>query len=64
MQCNVGGTDRKLRIAAGILILAAGLYFQRWYGLIGLVPLATGIFKFCPAYSPFGVSTGRRGASL
>ncbi|MBY0233972.1 MAG: DUF2892 domain-containing protein, partial [Burkholderiaceae bacterium] len=26
-------------------------------GYIGIVPLFTGIFRFCPAYLPFGMST-------
>ena len=29
----------------------------RWLGLIGLVPLATAIFAWCPAYAPFGIKT-------
>jgi len=29
----------------------------RWWGLIGIVPLATGLFGFCPAYRLFGLSS-------
>ena len=60
MNANVGGVDRLLRILAGIGIL--GLVFvlegdARWWGLVGLLPLATGVIRFCPAYWPFGLST-------
>lgn len=58
MSCNVGGIDRVLRIVAGLVILAAGLWGPLgWWGLIGLVPLATGLFRFCPAYTLLGIRT-------
>lgn len=55
MKCNVGKTDRMLRIVAGLAIMGAGVYFQSWLGAIGVVPLLTGLFRFCPAYLPFGL---------
>jgi hypothetical protein len=58
MSCNVGGVDRMLRIAAGLVILALGLFGPLgWWGLIGLVPLATGVLRFCPAYTLLGIRT-------
>ena len=57
MQCNVGGADRAVRIVIGLAIILTGIYFQSWWGAIGLITLATGIFKMCPAYLPFGLST-------
>lgn len=57
MTANVGGVDRVVRAVAGIAILGAGLYFKAWWGLVGLVPLGTAVFRFCPAYLPFGLST-------
>ncbi|WP_137125837.1 DUF2892 domain-containing protein [Roseomonas sp. HF4] len=58
MNCNVGGVDRGLRIVAGLVILALGLAGPLgWWGLVGLVPLATGVFRFCPAYSLLGIRT-------
>ncbi len=58
MKINVGNMDRILRIVAGLalVVLAATGNVGMW-GWIGLVPLLTGIFKFCPAYTVFGVST-------
>lgn len=57
MKANVGSIDRVLRIIVGLIILGAGYYYQSWWGLVGLVPLLTGIFRFCPAYLPFGLSS-------
>ncbi|MFT7414651.1 MAG: hypothetical protein ACI9FO_001311 [Methylophagaceae bacterium] len=57
MKCNVGGIERKLRIAAGLTIIAVGIYFQSWWGAIGLMPILTGSIGWCPAYVPFGIST-------
>ena len=58
MQANVGGIDRILRIVVGLALIAATLLgaVGAW-GWIGVVPLATGLFRICPAYLPFGTST-------
>ena len=56
-MCNVGGIDRVLRIIAGIAILAGGFMLKSWWGLIGIIPLTTGIFGFCPLYRLVGIST-------
>ena len=57
MQKNVGQTDRIIRIVVGVVILLLGVVFKSWWGLIGVIPLATGILRWCPAYLPFGIST-------
>jgi hypothetical protein len=55
---NVGTVDRGLRIVAGIVLIAASLlgHIGAW-GWIGIIPLATGLVRICPAYLPFGLST-------
>ena len=56
MNANVGMTDRALRIFAGsLLILLSLLNVIGSWGWIGLVPIATGAFRFCPAYSVLGL---------
>ena len=60
-KTNVGGIDRTLRIVLGLALLA-GLFLNadatyRWAFLIGIVPLATGLMRSCPAYSILGLST-------
>ena len=58
MKANVGSLDRALRIVAGaILILLALAQVIGPWGWIGIVPLLTGVFRFCPAYSLLGVRT-------
>lgn len=58
MSVNVGPIDRALRIGAGALLIGATLggLIGPW-GWIGIVPLATGLLKRCPAYSLIGVNT-------
>jgi hypothetical protein len=57
MKCNVGVTDRIIRIILGVVIILAGVYFKSWWGVVGIVPIVTGLIRFCPAYIPFGFST-------
>ena len=58
MKPNVGTIDRIIRIALGVgLIASSVLGFIGVWGWIGLLPLATGIFRFCPAYWPLGLNT-------
>lgn len=61
MKINAGTLDRTLRIGAGIALiaLAAGGTIGAW-GWIGVVPLATGLLGYCPAYSIFGINTCAR----
>lgn len=60
MQANVGGIDKGLRIIAGmtLMTLAATGTIGLW-GWLGIVPLLTGLFNFCPLYSLLGIKTCR-----
>ena len=60
MQCNVGKTDRMVRLIAGVVIIGAGFYFQSWWGAIGIVPLMTGTLRWCPPYQLLGISTDKK----
>ena len=57
MNTNVGKYDRLARIIGGTVILAIGLYFKSYWGLIGFVPLFTGLVRWCPLYVPFKITT-------
>jgi len=57
MKKNMGSADRVIRGIIGIAVLGAGYYYKSWFGLIGLIPLATAFISWCPAYMPFGIST-------
>jgi hypothetical protein len=58
---NVGGLDRGVRIIAGLVMLALFFIYPdaswRYFALIGIVPLFTGLFGTCPLYSIIGLST-------
>ena len=60
-KTNVGSVDRGLRIIVGIAALALFFVYPeaswRNWTLIGIVPLMTGLFSTCPAYTIFGLST-------
>jgi hypothetical protein len=58
MSRNEGTIDRVLRVILGLVLLS--LVFigpQTLWGLIGLVPLVTGLMGSCPVYSMLGVNT-------
>jgi len=58
MKSNVGGIDRILRVLLGLALIGLTLSgtIGVW-GWIGIVPLATGLFRFCPLYTILGVNT-------
>jgi len=60
MKCNVGKTDRIIRVILGTGIIAIGVYLKSWWGAIGIMPIFTAAIGWCPAYLPFGISTGKR----
>jgi hypothetical protein len=60
MTTNVGTTDRIIRAIAGLTILSLLFLLEgnaRWFGLIGVLPLATAVFGFCPPYAMLGIDT-------
>ncbi|MBK9116555.1 MAG: DUF2892 domain-containing protein [Betaproteobacteria bacterium] len=58
MTVNVGTLDRTIRIVVGVALIALTLAgtIGAW-GYIGIVPILTGLFRFCPAYTLFGIKT-------
>ena len=57
MKCNMGRTDRIIRVFVGLIIIAVGVYLKSWWGFIGLVPLFTAVIGWCGLYKIFGIST-------
>jgi len=59
MVTNVGDTERMLRILVGLLFI--GLAFAHggmwWLGLLGVIPVFTGLMGWCPGYLTFRIST-------
>ena len=54
---NIGKIDKNLRIVVGAIVVGAGIYFQNYWGAIGLIPLLAGLMNWCPLYSVFGIKT-------
>jgi Protein of unknown function (DUF2892) len=60
MKANVGGIDKWLRILAGVALIAWAATGGPVWAWVGVVPLATGLFNFCPLYRLVGINTCRR----
>ncbi|MBU0475740.1 MAG: DUF2892 domain-containing protein [Bacteroidetes bacterium] len=61
MKKNVGASDRIIRMILGVIIIAFGIIYESWWGLVGIVPLMTGLLNYCPLYCPLKLSTIKRG---
>lgn len=57
MKKNVGSADKIIRVVLGVGVIAVGVYYQSWWGVVGILPLFTASIGRCPAYLPFGLST-------
>ncbi|MDY0013147.1 MAG: DUF2892 domain-containing protein [Rhodocyclaceae bacterium] len=57
MKANVGSMDRAIRIVAGLGLIAWALMGGPVWAWIGVVPVATGLTGFCPAYPLLGINT-------
>lgn len=60
MSINIGSVDRIIRAAIGLVLLSLPLWLDspwRWLGLIGIMPLFTGLAGRCPGYRLLGLST-------
>jgi hypothetical protein len=59
MKQNVGRADRIIRLILGIAIIGFGIVFRSLWGLVGLIPLLTGILGRCGLYLPFHINTAK-----
>lgn len=57
MKCNIGTTDKIVRVITGLIVIAVGCYLNTWWGLIGLLPIFTSIIGWCGLYTLLGIST-------
>lgn len=58
MNTNVGSIDRVLRIVVGLALIALTVLGKIGvWGWVGLVPLLTGLLRFCPLYTVLGCKT-------
>jgi hypothetical protein len=57
---NVGSIDKVVRFIVGLVLLSLLFFVNgnlKYLGLIGLVPILTATFSFCPLYSIVGIKT-------
>jgi Protein of unknown function (DUF2892) len=58
---NVGNADRLARIIIGVVLIALVFFGPKTnWGWIGLIPLLTGLIRWCPAYRLVGMSTCKK----
>ncbi len=63
MNTNIGPFDRAARLIIGLVLIAYAIPIGfsetgwNWVGWIGLVPILTAVFSFCPLYTVLGFST-------
>lgn len=57
MGKNVGRTDKVLRLIIGTTVIAAGVYFQSWWGAVGVIFIVTALISWCPPYALLGINT-------
>jgi hypothetical protein len=61
MKCNIGHTDRVLRITVGVTLMGlAGFGIVGAWGWIGMIPLATGMLGNCPTYDLMSFNTVKK----
>lgn len=57
LKKNVGYLDSVLRVILGALIVAAGFYFDTYWGFLGFILVFSGGVSFCPVYRALGIET-------
>ncbi|MCC6472470.1 MAG: DUF2892 domain-containing protein [Burkholderiales bacterium] len=60
MPANLGSFDRLIRVLSGLALLCMAVLLQgaeRWWGAVGLLPLASGLAGWCPVCAVLDIST-------
>ena len=61
MKCNIGHTDRVLRMTVGVSLMGLAAFgITGPWAWVGIIPLLTGIMGYCGAYSLLGINTAKR----
>jgi hypothetical protein len=55
MKRNLGKAGKAVRLSGGIAILALGIYYQNWLGLLGIVLIILALSGWCPIYMLLGM---------
>jgi cadmium resistance protein CadD (predicted permease) len=57
LLCNVGTTDKIIRVSLGLVFLVTFFAMKSWLCLVGLIPIVTGLLEICPLYGILGINT-------
>lgn len=58
MKANAGKADRTIRVILGVVLLSLVVVGpQTYWGLVGIIPLLTGLVGYCPLYKLVGLNT-------
>ena len=66
MKNNIGPIDRSIRLIIGVLLIAWAIPVgfppmqYNWIGWIGVLPLVTALFGYCPLYGLLNLTTNGR----
>ena len=58
----MSGTDRAARLIVGAGLIAAGVYFRSWCGVLGVPLIVNAVMGVCGLYRLLGISTYKKGA--
>ena len=55
---NVGALDQTIRLFLGTALVMMWIFGPLgWWGILGFLPLVTGLTRVCPVYPLFGLNT-------
>ena len=57
MKCNIGKTERLIRIAAGLLLAAAGIFSHGIWPILGVAVMVSAFIGWCPVRAALGLSS-------
>ena len=60
MKCNMGKTDKTIRIIIGVAILISGVIFNSWWGLLGFIPIMVALSGRCGLYYLLKIDTSKK----
>ena len=61
MKCNIGHTDRVLRMTVGVTLMGLAAFgITGPWAWIGVIPLLTGMVGYCGVYSLLGINTAKK----
>jgi hypothetical protein len=64
MKCNIGKTERLIRIAAGLLLAVAGIFGGGLWTLLGVAVMVSAFIGWCPVRAALGLSSCREEEKL